>query len=138
MKPAFWRRALSSLLLLSLVLTSAWPSGAQAPQSGDAPKTDVEIWLDETLAGMTTADKIGQLFLVTFPGQVALRQPAAPRPTSPACPGLPHRRRDHIPGKREFRQRPGHFGRKRSGTPQQVPVADHRPADACLYRLAAD
>jgi beta-N-acetylhexosaminidase len=75
MKPAFWRRALSSLLLLSLLLISAWPSGAQAPQPGDAPMTDVEIWLDETLADMTTADKIGQLFLVTFPGQVAL--PAA-------------------------------------------------------------
>ncbi|MBN1139763.1 MAG: hypothetical protein JXM73_24540 [Anaerolineae bacterium] len=68
MKPASWHRVLSGLLLLSIVLTSAWPSDAQTPQPAKTPQTAEEIWLDETLAGMTTADKVGQLFLVTFPG----------------------------------------------------------------------
>jgi beta-N-acetylhexosaminidase len=70
MKPAFVRCVLSSLLLLSMLLTSAWPSDAQTPQPAEPPQTAEENWLDETLAGMTTADKVGQLFLVTFPGQV--------------------------------------------------------------------
>ena len=69
MKLAFWRCVLSGLLLLSVLLTPAWSSDAQTPQPTDTPKTAEEIWLDETLAGMTTADKVGQLFLVTFPGR---------------------------------------------------------------------
>ncbi len=77
MKPAYWRRALSGLLLVSMLLTFVWPSDAQTPQprvqavpiETETPPTDEEIWLDETLAGMTTADKVGQLFLITFPGQ---------------------------------------------------------------------
>ena len=72
MKPAFWRCVLSGLLLLSMLLTSAWPSDAQTPQPAEPPQTAEEIWLDETLAGMTSADKVGQLFLVTFPGQVTM------------------------------------------------------------------
>jgi beta-N-acetylhexosaminidase len=31
---------------------------------------DDEAWLEETMAGMTTADKVGQLFLVAFPGSL--------------------------------------------------------------------
>ncbi len=69
MKLAFWRCVLSGLLLLSVLLTPAWSSDAQTPQPTETPKTAEEIWLDETLAGMTTADKVGQLFLVTFPGR---------------------------------------------------------------------
>ena len=69
MKLALWRRVVSGLLLLSMLLTFVWPSDAQTPQPTETLKTAEEGWLDETLAGMTTADKVGQLFLVTFPGQ---------------------------------------------------------------------
>ncbi len=33
-----------------------------------SPTVDENQWLEETLANMTTADKVGQLFLITFPG----------------------------------------------------------------------
>lgn len=65
----------SARLLRSLVLLGLLPFFVQSelvkaqtsepPQQGE---TEEEAWLDATLARMTTADKVGQLFLVTFRG----------------------------------------------------------------------
>ncbi|MGD9316499.1 MAG: hypothetical protein PVG56_06680, partial [Anaerolineae bacterium] len=41
---------------------------AQTPEPTPSPPVTDDLWIDEKLASMTTADKIGQLFLVTFPG----------------------------------------------------------------------
>jgi beta-N-acetylhexosaminidase len=63
----FW----SGFLLLCLIFPFIWslPAAAQnTPEPIPEPDVDEEVWLDEMLAGMSTADKVGQLFLVTFYG----------------------------------------------------------------------
>jgi beta-N-acetylhexosaminidase len=70
---------LARYLLLASVLGSVLvsllcptPADAQTPEAkavaGLAGESPDDAWLDEMLEGMTTADKIGQLFLVTFEG----------------------------------------------------------------------
>ncbi|HFD40524.1 MAG TPA: hypothetical protein ENJ31_11840 [Anaerolineae bacterium] len=57
-------RLLATLwLLLSLLTVALRPAAVRAQ-----PPPEEDAWLDETLARMTTADKVGQLFLVTFQG----------------------------------------------------------------------
>ena len=58
------------LLLLCLLLSSLPPAPllAQEPATSAAVAQADEAWLDELMAEMSTADKVGQLFLVTFPG----------------------------------------------------------------------
>ncbi|RPI55223.1 MAG: glycoside hydrolase family 3 protein, partial [Chloroflexi bacterium] len=58
------------LLLLGLLLSSLPPAPllAQVPAMSAAAAQADQAWLDEMLAEMSTADKVGQLFLVTFPG----------------------------------------------------------------------
>ena len=72
---ALWRRVLCGLVLLGLIwpLARLAPSAAQdLPTEPDqAVQTADDAWLDATLAGMTTADKIGQLFLITVQGNDA-------------------------------------------------------------------
>jgi beta-N-acetylhexosaminidase len=60
----------SAFLLLCLVGSFARPfsSAAQTPEPKPTASADEEAWLDKTLAHMSTADKVGQLFLVTFYG----------------------------------------------------------------------
>jgi beta-N-acetylhexosaminidase len=43
-------------------------SKAHTPALQPSSPADDEAWLEETMARMTTADKVGQLFLITFPG----------------------------------------------------------------------
>ncbi len=59
-----------SLAVLGLLMLTAQPLllNAQTPQPTRPPDTALSAWLDEMLARMTTADKVGQLLLVTFPG----------------------------------------------------------------------
>ena len=63
-------RALSGLVLLSLLISLVQPVvvGAQTPEPEESAPTVDDIWVEETLARMTVADRIGQLFLVTFQG----------------------------------------------------------------------
>lgn len=63
-------RVLCTMVVLSLLCAIVWPIQlqAQTPEPQPVSSADLEAWLDETIAGMTTADKVGQLFLVTFPG----------------------------------------------------------------------
>jgi beta-N-acetylhexosaminidase len=57
------------LVLLGLLCLSVQPSPLAAQTgSTQAVEPDEEAWLDDMLARMTTADKVGQLFLVTFQG----------------------------------------------------------------------
>lgn len=66
-------RWLAALVLLGLLvpLAGPLPLTAQTPQPTEpAPPAD-DAWLDEMLTSMTTADKVGQLFLVTFEGTEA-------------------------------------------------------------------
>jgi beta-N-acetylhexosaminidase len=65
-----WRNVPSSLALLALWLFLSQPIllQAQTPEPTQPPQTAEDLWLDDTLAQMTIADKVGQLFLVTFPG----------------------------------------------------------------------
>lgn len=70
-RPAKRRPRLSgSLMLLGLLLFLCQPVllSAQTPEPTPSPRTAEGVSLDETLSSMTTADKVGQLFLVTFPG----------------------------------------------------------------------
>jgi len=65
------RMGLVSRLLLLGLLLSLLPSApllAQVPATSAAVAQADEAWLDAMLAGMSTADKVGQLFLVTFRG----------------------------------------------------------------------
>lgn len=57
-------------LALGLVIPLGQPAAgnAQTPTPDRAVPADPDAWLDEMLAGMSTADKVGQLFLVTFEG----------------------------------------------------------------------
>jgi beta-N-acetylhexosaminidase len=61
--------------LLGVLLSLVWPlsASAQTPEATEPvpSQQDEEAWLEDTLAGMTTADKVGQLFLVTFLGPEA-------------------------------------------------------------------
>jgi beta-N-acetylhexosaminidase len=63
-------RRLTGWLLLGLLLLSnlTAPLKAQTLEPAQAPQPADDKWLDDTLARMTTADKVGQLFLVTFHG----------------------------------------------------------------------
>ena len=62
-------RLLSGLLLLCLLAGLVLPPPLEAQTPEPTPEGAAEeAWLDETLARMTTADKVGQLFLVTFEG----------------------------------------------------------------------
>ena len=67
------RCLLSGLALLGLLLSFVRPVlvEAQTPEPTQPPQSADEAWLDEMLARMTTADKVGQLFLVTFDGNSA-------------------------------------------------------------------
>jgi beta-N-acetylhexosaminidase len=60
---------ITAVLLVGLVfpLFQPSPSAAQTEPPPAVAPTD-EQWLDDMLARMTTADKVGQLFLVTFQG----------------------------------------------------------------------
>jgi beta-N-acetylhexosaminidase len=64
------------MMLLSLLFPLVRPaqSAAQTPQSGEPASLAEDAWLDEMLAQMTTADKVGQLFLITFEGSEASAQ----------------------------------------------------------------
>ncbi len=64
-------RVLKCVMLLGMFSLLALPGRIDAlmlamTQSSSA--ADEDPWLDDTLAHMTTADKVGQLFLITFPG----------------------------------------------------------------------
>lgn len=60
--------ALVLALLLANVLPAVEGTGrVQAQRAGARPNAEA-AWLDEQMARMTTADKVGQLFLVTFRG----------------------------------------------------------------------
>ncbi len=65
-----WGRLVSGMTLFCLVCCLIGPDrlDAQTPEPQPASSADDEAWLDETMASMTTADKVGQLFLVSFPG----------------------------------------------------------------------
>lgn len=55
-------------LILSLVLPL--PLAAQTPTPATPAEPSAEdVWLDEMLSQMTVADKVGQLFLIEFPGR---------------------------------------------------------------------
>jgi beta-N-acetylhexosaminidase len=60
-----WAAVVASLLVL---LSLFAPLYAQTPEPTLTEREVGEGWLDEMLEGMTTADKVGQLFLVTFEG----------------------------------------------------------------------
>ncbi|HSJ56371.1 MAG TPA: glycoside hydrolase family 3 N-terminal domain-containing protein [Anaerolineae bacterium] len=66
----WWRVVWVAVVCVTLVSPLAREVPAVAAQEAAAQAVDVdeEAWLDETLAGMSTADKVGQLFLVTFRG----------------------------------------------------------------------
>ncbi|MFN2291245.1 MAG: glycoside hydrolase family 3 N-terminal domain-containing protein [Anaerolineae bacterium] len=63
-------RLTAAWLLLALLLAWIQPIRAQEPQPGTAEPAQAPdgAWLDEMMAGMSPADKVGQLFLVTFRG----------------------------------------------------------------------
>ena len=65
-----WLRLLSCMVLLCLLPLLIWPGhlDAQTPEPKLPSPADDEAWLEEAMARMTTADKVGQLFLVAFPG----------------------------------------------------------------------
>ena len=65
-----WVRLLSCMVLLCLLPFLVWPGrlDAQTPEPKLPSPADDEAWLEETMARMTTADKVGQLFLIAFPG----------------------------------------------------------------------
>jgi beta-N-acetylhexosaminidase len=69
----FWGRIVAGLMLFCLVFGLAHPLTLQAQATPpDATEAGVdETWLEEMLAQMSTADKVGQLFLVSFPGNEA-------------------------------------------------------------------
>jgi len=46
------------------------PEPLLTPEATATPEVDDEAWLDPAMAAMTTADKVGQLFLVPFFGGV--------------------------------------------------------------------
>ena len=75
------QRWLAGLLLLGLLCSLTRPSQleAQTPEPTESAESEAdashEAWLDEMLSRMTTADKVGQLFLVEFDG-------SDPQPTS--------------------------------------------------------
>jgi beta-N-acetylhexosaminidase len=60
----------TGLLLLFLLILQVPPTSleAQTPEPAQPSSSMASPWLDEMLARMTTADKVGQLFLVTFQG----------------------------------------------------------------------
>lgn len=64
------RQASTALALLGLLLVLCQPVflKAQTPEPTTPPQMPDDEWLDAMLAEMTTADKVGQLILVTFPG----------------------------------------------------------------------
>ncbi len=69
-------RRTTSWLAVVLVLMATFlvpvSSEAQTPEpTVQVPPTSDDAWLDETMARMTPADKVGQLFLVTFEGREA-------------------------------------------------------------------
>ena len=57
-------------MLLGLLVPFFQPVvlSAQTPTPDRSVQTDRDPWLDEMMARMSTADKVGQLFLVTFEG----------------------------------------------------------------------
>jgi beta-N-acetylhexosaminidase len=59
-----------ALAALSLLLSQPLLLQAQTPEPTPSSDTAENAWLDETLARMTTADKVGQIFLITFPGSM--------------------------------------------------------------------
>jgi beta-N-acetylhexosaminidase len=63
-------RLLRSLILFGLLPLLVQPEllKAQTPEPTGQDQAEEEAWLDATLARMTIADKVGQLFLVTFNG----------------------------------------------------------------------
>jgi beta-N-acetylhexosaminidase len=63
-------RLSSGFLLTILVFSLLWPLplAAQTPEPTPTAGVSTEPWLDDMLARMSTADKVGQLFLVTFQG----------------------------------------------------------------------
>jgi beta-glucosidase-like glycosyl hydrolase len=65
-----WVRLLSCVVLLCLLSFLVCPGRlvAQTPEPQASGPTDDGAWLEETMARMTTADKVGQLFLISFPG----------------------------------------------------------------------
>ncbi len=78
---ARWGRLLVGFALLNLLLSPLWPApvGAQTPAPTQVAPPTGEGWLEEMLASMTTADKVGQLFLVTFNGDRTDAQSAIAR-----------------------------------------------------------
>jgi beta-N-acetylhexosaminidase len=78
---ARWARLLVVVALFNLLLAPLWPAlvGAQTPAPTQAAPPADDAWLDEMLAGMTTADRVGQLFLVTFHGNRTDAQSAIAR-----------------------------------------------------------
>jgi beta-N-acetylhexosaminidase len=63
-------RWLLGLILLELLFSLAVPAPllAQTPEPTQPVPLPEDVWLEETLSRMSTADKVGQLFLVTFEG----------------------------------------------------------------------
>ena len=61
----------SLLLVLLASFLLPLPLAAQTPEPTIPPLTDEDLWLDDVMSRMTAADKVGQLFLVTFPGNDA-------------------------------------------------------------------
>jgi beta-N-acetylhexosaminidase len=72
---ALWRRVLCGMLLVGMLLPLAGsPAAAQDSITKlEANQSVDDAWLDAALARMTTADKIGQLFLVTVQGNDTAR-----------------------------------------------------------------
>lgn len=62
------RIGLGRWLTVLMLLATLAPCLEPCPVLAQSQEPADEAWLDEMLAGMTTADKVGQLFLVTFPG----------------------------------------------------------------------
>ena len=67
---ALGRRALWVLFLSALMIAAHTPASlqAQTPEPTQEPLSAEDVWLEEAMSNMTTADKVGQLFLVTFEG----------------------------------------------------------------------
>ena len=78
---ARWGRLLVGFALFNLLLSPLWPApvGAQTPAPTQVAPPAEDEWVEEMLAGMTTADKVGQLFLVTFYGDSTDAQSAIAR-----------------------------------------------------------
>ncbi len=57
-----------AIAALLLVVLACIPSVSPAVESQDSPEVSDDAWLEEVLSHMTTADKVGQLFMVTFEG----------------------------------------------------------------------